>query len=155
MPLTIRPWRTDEARALVSICDEAEVALRTPFPRPIPPEYAQALVDGRVGYLDLAISDTEDVPVGLVSINLTTRSASYIVGAGARGRGIATRALAHMCELARTELGFDKVLLEIEPGNRASEIVAERNGFSLAPGDPERVEDKGRSYMLATWERQI
>lgn len=153
--LTFRPWRADETHRLVSICDEAEVARRTPFPSPFPTVYAQTLVDGRDGYLDLAVTGADDVPVALVSVNLTTRNASYIVSARARGCGIATRALAYMCELARTELGFDKIVLEIEPGNRASEIVAERNGFILAATSPERVEDKGRSYTLATWERHL
>lgn len=150
--VTLRPWRTDEAPLLVSICDEAEVAIRTPFPTPFPDAYAESFIDGREGYLDLAITGADDLPVGLVSLNLRTRSASYVVSFLARGRGYATGALKGMCQIARRDLGFDTVLLEIEPGNRASEVVAERCGFGHVGSSLEQVEDKGRAYSLAAWE---
>ncbi len=149
--VTLRPWRGDEAPTLTSICDEAEIAFRTPFPHPFSERYAQTLIDGRQGYLDLAIVNADDVPMGLASINLATQSASYVVGSRARGQGYATRALTELCRIAWTDLALDAVVLEVEPGNRASEIVAERCGFSPADSPLEHVEDKGRAYSLATW----
>jgi RimJ/RimL family protein N-acetyltransferase len=149
---SLRSWRPDEARHLVAICDEAEVAFRTPFPSPFLESLAQTFIDGRDGYLDLAITDETDVPVGLATLNLRTRSASYVVGSSARGRGHATRALAALCQLAHADLGLDWMVLEIEPGNRPSEVVAERCGFRRLDSEPEHVEDKGRAYSLATWE---
>ncbi len=152
--MSVRPWRSDEAEVLSSICDDPEVAVRTPFPTPFSVEYAQTLIEGRSGYVDLAVVGADDSPVGLVSLNLSTQSASYVVGAPARGRGFATRALEHLWRLATTDLGLDRVVLEIEPGNRASEVVAERCGFQPV-GLHERVEDKGREYELAVWERHV
>ena len=38
----LRPWREGEAAVLVAICDEPEVAFRTPFPSPgSPPEQVE------------------------------------------------------------------------------------------------------------------
>jgi RimJ/RimL family protein N-acetyltransferase len=149
----LRPWRPDEAPALVSICDDAEVAFRTPFPAPFPLGLAQRLVEGRDGYVDLAVVDADDTPVGLVSLNLSTRSASYVVGVHARGGGFATRALTQVWDIATTDLGLDTVVLEVEPGNTASESVARRCGFRPS-GSSEWVEDKGREYELVLWERR-
>jgi len=148
----VRRWRRDEARQLAAICDETEVAYWTPFPTPFPESYAQTFIDGRDGYLDLAITGEQDEPVGLATLNLTTRSASYVVASSARGRGYATRALTALCRTAHTDLGWESVVLEIEPGNRPSEVVAERCGFRRVDSDSEQVEDKGRVYSLATWE---
>ena len=152
-PEVLRPWRTTEAPALASICDDTEVAMRTPIPSPFPLTYAQTFIDGRVGYLDLAIVDEVDTPVGLASLNLSSQSASYVVSAHARGRGFAKLALARLWDIATEELGIDRVVLEIEPGNHASEAVAERCGFRKV-GSSEWVADKGREYELAVWERR-
>ena len=152
---SLRPWRAGEAALLTAICDDPEVAFRTPFPSPFAEAFAQTFVDGREGYLDLAIADGSDVPVGLVSLNLRTRSASYVVSSTARGRGYATGALTALCRLAREELGLEAVVLEIEPGNLASEVVARRCGFRPAGTPLEEVEDKGRRYSLAVWERAL
>lgn len=152
--VSVRPWRSDEAAVLAAMCDDPEVAVRTPLPTPFSLEYAQTFIAGRSGYVDLAIVGAADSPVGLVSLNLATQSASYVVSAPARGRGFATRALGHVWGMATTDLGFDRVVLEIEPGNRASEAVAERCGFQPV-GSSERVEDKGRAYDLALWERHV
>jgi len=152
--MSVRPWRPDEAAVLSSICDDPEVSVRTPLPTPFSVAYAQTFIEGRSGFLDLAIVGADDSPVGLVSLNLSTQSASYVVSAPARGRGFATRALGHLWGMATTDFGFDRVVLEIEPGNRASESVAERCGFEPV-GSSERVEDKGREYELAVWERHV
>jgi RimJ/RimL family protein N-acetyltransferase len=150
--VSLRPWRSAEAPALVSICADEEVAHRTPFPTPFPLDLAQRIVEGRSGYLDLAVVGGDDFPVGLVSLNLSTRSASYVVGAHARGRGFATRALTRLWSIAVVDLGLDKLVLEIEPGNSASASVAQRCGFRPT-GSSEWVEDKGREYELVVWER--
>jgi RimJ/RimL family protein N-acetyltransferase len=152
--VSVRPWRSDEAAVLAAMCDDPEVAVRTPLPSPFSVADAEMFIEGRSGYVDRAIVGADDSPVGLVSLNLATRSASYVVSAAARGRGFATRALGHVWGMATTDLGWDRVTLEIEPGNRASESVAERCGFQPV-GSSERVEDKGRVYDLALWERRV
>jgi RimJ/RimL family protein N-acetyltransferase len=152
--VSVRPWRPDEAAVLAAMCDDPEVAVRTPLPTPFSMEHAQTFIEGRRGYVDLAIVGVDDSPVGLVSLNLATQSASYVVSAAARGRGFATRALGRVWGMATTDLGWDRVTLEIEPGNRASESVAERCGFQ-PDGSSERVEDKGREYDLSLWERHV
>jgi [ribosomal protein S5]-alanine N-acetyltransferase len=53
----------------------------------------------------------------------------YWVKAEARGRGVATRALALIARFAIDELGAARVQLRTEPDNVASQRVAEKAGF--------------------------
>ena len=54
----------------------------------------------------------------------------YWVKAGARGRGVATRALALLARWAFDELGAARVELRAEPDNVGSQRVAEKAGFT-------------------------
>ena len=98
--------------------------------------------------------------IGLVRYDGVGREAEvgYIVAPGARGRGVATRALRLVAEWALDALGLLRVELRIDLQNTASARVAERLGFvregilrsvhfkrgrridqtvySLLPGDP-------------------
>jgi RimJ/RimL family protein N-acetyltransferase len=53
----------------------------------------------------------------------------YWVKAGARGRGVATRAVVLVARFAFDELGAARVQLVTEPDNVASQRVAEKAGF--------------------------
>lgn len=57
-------------------------------------------------------------------------TAGYWLAAGARGRGIATRALSLLCHYGFEELGLARIELWIDPDNARSLAVAERAGFS-------------------------
>jgi RimJ/RimL family protein N-acetyltransferase len=67
----------------------------------------------------------------LVRIDQEAREAEagYIVSPGARGRGVAVRALRLLTEWALGELGLERLELRITPENLASIHVAERCGY--------------------------
>jgi len=88
--------------------------------------------------IDLVISpahpddDTVLGEVGLAPIDWEAMIADvgWWVAAGARGRGIATRAVTLLAGWTRTELGLRPVA-RVDPANRASVRVAERAGVEL------------------------
>ncbi|UTH72793.1 GNAT family N-acetyltransferase [Chromobacterium sp. IIBBL 290-4] len=55
----------------------------------------------------------------------------YRVGEAHVGRGVASKALASLCELAFGELGLARLEATVRPANAGSLKVLERNGFSV------------------------
>lgn len=54
---------------------------------------------------------------------------AYWLKRGARGRGVASRVLRRLAAWAFQELGIARLWLEADPGNTASQRVAEKAGF--------------------------
>jgi RimJ/RimL family protein N-acetyltransferase len=81
-----------------------------------------AIVDGGGAFLGVALA---------VRIEAEARSAElgYIVAPHARGRGVASRALALLTDWALSELGALRIELWISVANEASKRVAERCGY--------------------------
>jgi RimJ/RimL family protein N-acetyltransferase len=69
----------------------------------------------------------------LVDLDLEHHEAElgYMVAPAARGRGVASRAVALVTQWAFDELGLLRVELRIDVGNAPSERVAERAGYRL------------------------
>jgi ribosomal-protein-alanine N-acetyltransferase len=73
--------------------------------------------------------------VGRINLNSIVRGAAqsasvgYWVAQVHTGRGVATAALAAALVVGFDELGLHRVQGETLPGNRASQVVLERNGF--------------------------
>ncbi|MFT3889620.1 MAG: GNAT family N-acetyltransferase [Arachnia sp.] len=82
-------------------------------------------LDGSLaGYVDFD-PDCDDVPEpGDVNI-------SYAVHPWARGRGVATAAVAAVCEVIARERVGRRVIIRAEPRNAPSVAVAERSGFTF------------------------
>ena len=59
----------------------------------------------------------------------TAGSIGYWLLAGARGRGLATRAVRLISDWAIEDLGIKRLRLFTEPANERSQRVAERSGF--------------------------
>ena len=59
---------------------------------------------------------------------------AYSVFPGARGRGIAGRAVALISTWCFTDLGLAELRLEIDPANHSSRRVAEKGGWVLMAG---------------------
>jgi RimJ/RimL family protein N-acetyltransferase len=55
----------------------------------------------------------------------------YVVAPAARGRGIASRAVALLTRWGFDELGLRRIELRIDPANSGSVRVAERSGYAL------------------------
>jgi precorrin-6A synthase len=73
-----------------------------------------------------------DEVVGGVNLRFAeheTAEVSYFLRAGARGGGLATRAVRLVTRWAFDELGIERVELRVHPDNKPSRRVAERAGF--------------------------
>ena len=82
----------------------------------------------------LSICEPDGTCVGLVWVNVrdadrATGSVGYWLLPGARGRGLATRAVRLVSGWATREMGLTSLRLTTEPENERSRIVAERSGF--------------------------
>lgn len=72
---------------------------------------------GHCGLADQTVDDTVELEVG------------YLLHRDYWGQGYASEAAATLYEYALTELGHDRIISIIDPGNAASIRVAERNGL--------------------------
>lgn len=100
-------------------------------------QWLRASVAGLTGGTDLTalvVDARDDALLGAVALHAISPehgrcSAGYWLAAGARGRGVATRALGLLCRYAFGALGVHRVELWIDPDNAPSLGVAERAGF--------------------------
>jgi RimJ/RimL family protein N-acetyltransferase len=94
-----------------------------------------------------AICGADDTCVGHVWINFSDDSAGavgYWLLPEARGQGFATRAVRLICDWAFRDLALPGLRLLTEPGNLASQRVAERSGFRRDGLLPSNSEKDGR-----------
>ena len=139
------PLSLDHLAGMTALTQDAESLRFTRIPEPPPADFArgwiQRYLDGREsgtceGYaiLDVGGADGDEfVGTGLLpTMDMEERTAEigYIVSAAARGRGVATAALALLTDRA-FELGMERVELNISTANVASQKVAERCGYRL------------------------
>jgi len=136
--LVLRAWQPDDAPAVEAACQDPEIPYWIPFvPRPYTREDAEA-------YVRICIeSGDERRPFAIVdpatgellgSIDMRVNSmrtghVGYWVAAGARRRGVCTRALGVLARWALEELGLERLELITDPDNVASQRVAEKVGF--------------------------
>lgn len=131
--LLLRPIARGDADALAAACDDPEIARFIPV-MPSPYSLADALswverceqVWRRGESRPFAITDAETGELlGSIELNTSAGMVGYWVAAGARRRGIATRALRLVCGSWP-----DRPLrLTTHPANLASQRVAEKAGF--------------------------
>jgi len=139
--ISLVPLAEAHLAGLAALLDDPEVVANTRVPEPLPEGFAgqwlQAYRDGEAdGTRDgFAIEDAESGEflglAGLVAIERAANQAEigYIVAPGARGRGIATRALRLVTDYALAEVGLARVQLLISVDNTPSLRVAERCGY--------------------------
>lgn len=137
--VALRRLRPDDAAALARLRSDAEIVRWSSPGGCTLDEAARAIAeadeDWRSGKrAELAIvQSTDDALVGSISLTFygeARASVGFDVAAAARGRGIATRAVATLCTWALAAFP-ELVRLELWalPGNDASMRVAERTGF--------------------------
>jgi ribosomal-protein-alanine N-acetyltransferase len=140
--IRLEPLTADHGEAMDALAREEGVARFTRIPVPVPDGFGHAWVDryvrGRdentqVGFAILD-SGTGDVLgfIALVKLELEIQEAEagYIVASRARGRGIATRALRLLTAWAFDEFPLERIELLMSAENHASEVVAERCGYT-------------------------
>ena len=140
--ITLRPWTESDVPAVTRACRDPEIHRWTGVPAGYEEEYARHYIRGREESrergetLDLAIADARDLAmlgsVGLVSFNAVNRrgEVGYWVAPEARGRGVATAAVALLAAAAFEQLDLMRLDLLVAVGNPASERVAEKAGFT-------------------------
>jgi len=143
--VTLRPWRTSEAGVMIEASGDPAIQ-RYNGPPPESLADAVSIIEGferswrsfaDKGDADgvaFAIADAASGdPVGMCGIDgwSTTDVAQfgYWLAAGARGRGLATRAVTLMTSWL-FELGAARVFVTIQSENTASAAVARRAGFT-------------------------
>jgi RimJ/RimL family protein N-acetyltransferase len=130
--IALRPFSEEDVAAVTEACRDPELARWIPVPVPYTEDDARAYIktvpDTR------AIVDAESGEllgsIGWRIVDQGNFQIGYWVKREARGRGVATTALRLLSRWAVEELGAERVQLLAEPGNRASQRVAEKAGFT-------------------------
>jgi RimJ/RimL family protein N-acetyltransferase len=137
--LELRRLVDGDRESLLRACQDAEILRWTGMPDPFTPDAAEALLAeaterwraGKTAELAIVVDGTLVGGIHLTFYEGWRASVAYWLSAGARGRGLATRAVRLL-----TSWGFDAFddLLRIElwsiVGNEASDAVARRAGFT-------------------------
>jgi RimJ/RimL family protein N-acetyltransferase len=154
----LRPWRDGDVAALVAACQDPEIARWTRVPSPYGEADARAYLHARYDAAFAGLSAPFAIVAAdsgglLGSISLmrfawadARAEVGYWLAAAARGHGHATRAVGLICRWGFDALGLERIDLLAATGNRASQQVAQRAGFTR--------EAVLRSYLQGTYERQ-
>ena len=140
--IRLDPLAAEHAAAMDVLARDEDVARFTRVPEPVPDDFGSAWVErytrGRVDGTNagFAIVDRESGDflgfMALVNLDLTEQQAEagYVVVSGARGRGVATRSLRLLTDWAFAEFPLERIELLIDVANPASEVVAQRCGYT-------------------------
>ena len=143
--VALRPWGGEDVPALVELCsgDEEMAYWLDRLPQPYTENDGRAYVEiGERGWrgegteTPFAIVDAVSGDVlGSCAVFWTgapdgNAEVGYWVGRGARGRGVATRAVRLVARWVLGDLGFERLQLLADTRNVASCRVAERAGFT-------------------------
>jgi RimJ/RimL family protein N-acetyltransferase len=135
----LRPWRPQDVPAIVAACQDPEIPKWTLVPSPYSEDDARLWLAAQAAArrggrrVELAIVDPADRLLGSIaiarSIDGRAGEVGYWIARDARRRGVATRAVRLLVGWAFRELGLERIELLAEPGNTASQGVAEAAGF--------------------------
>lgn len=138
--LTLRAPSLDDADAIVAAGADEITQQWLPLPNPyrrehavsFVTEFAPSVLAGGTGVIRAIELDGE--LAGMIDLKgADWRSRETEIGYWAapafRGRGVLTEATAGLARWALTEQSFERVVLRIAPGNKASIRVAEKAGF--------------------------
>ena len=139
----LRPWREADVPAMVAAFSDPVMQRfswrAAPYTesdaRAWLAEQEQARLRGEALHFALAGPRDQDVMLGAVSLDEVRlgqgcAAVGYWLAPGARGRGAATQAVRLLARWAFAGLGLARLELTCGPDNEASQLVAERCGFS-------------------------
>ena len=125
--ILLRRFTDADAPAVRRACDDPESARFLPF---LPSPYTEADARAYIAFARRSWLDGSRLPFAIVDARTgEVGSVGYWIGAGARGRGIATEALRLLSRWAVREHGIERLELTTHPENLASQRVAEKAGF--------------------------
>jgi RimJ/RimL family protein N-acetyltransferase len=162
-PTAVRPWRDADLTALVTVCQDPEIARWTRVPERYGESDARAYLLSRYDAAlsgitaPFAVVEAGDHARLLGSISLMRISwehargeVGYWLGRDARGRGHATRSVALICQWGFASLALERIELYAGTENAASQRVAERCGFEREAVVRSFIQGKGeRQDMVA------
>jgi RimJ/RimL family protein N-acetyltransferase len=140
--IRLEPLTAEHGAAMDALARDEDVARFTRLPEPVPDGFGHMWVERYTRGKDegtnagFAIVDSESDDflgfVALVKADLETQEAEagYVIASTVRGRGVATRALKELTAWAFAELPLERIELLIDVANPASEVVAERCGYT-------------------------
>jgi RimJ/RimL family protein N-acetyltransferase len=131
--IVLRPFTEEDVPELVAALDDPEISRWTRIPSPYTEKDAREFLRS-ASETAFAVTDTRSGRLlGGIGLRLPSEGigeVGYWVRRDARGRGVATRALELVARWALEEQGLARVQLTAEPGNVASQRVAEKAGFT-------------------------
>jgi RimJ/RimL family protein N-acetyltransferase len=145
----LRPAREDDLPAIMGLVDDV---MRTRLMLPDPDLALTRLMVMHTGNLLIADSET-DAPLGGIRMFLHGDAIEfgYWLGPDARGRGLATRALALVSAELIARLEPSRLELRTTLGNEPSERVAARAGYTRVGPEPPIEYPGGRVVETTLW----
>ena len=134
----LRSWIDDDVPAIVAACSDPEIprwihVIPHPYTERDARDWLERCEHGAEGHQFAITGDHAGELLGAIGLGLNELNQfghiGYWVAAGARGHGVATRALRLVSEWGARELGLGRLELIVEPDNLPSQRVAEKAGF--------------------------
>lgn len=152
--IQLRPWRLTDAEWYVDAAMDATIQQFTSEPPTLTAEDVRGAIAGlaeragsTAGFVICdAVTGERLGNIGLVH-EAGVAEVSYWLAAGARGRGVATRALRLISRWAFDRIGLAELRLWTHVDNLASRKVAERAGYHRSPGHDRERQVKGANWQ--------
>ena len=130
--IVLRAYTEDDVPALVAALNDREISRWTRVPFPYTEEDAREFLRSTSETAFAVTNKRTGELLGGIGLRLPAEGigeVGYWVRREARGRGVATRALLVLSRWALEEQGLARLQLTAEPGNVASQRVAEKAGY--------------------------
>lgn len=162
--VALRPWRPEDASAVFHACQDAAIQRWLRLPQPYTARHAVEFVRAHAGpqpepsgaYFAAVRLETGEV-LGSVSFDRLADGAGEIGGwldPFARGRGLATAAVAGLTAWGFAELGLERVRCRVARGNGAARRTLERAGFTREGVETAGGHDGGRPVDALVYGRR-
>jgi RimJ/RimL family protein N-acetyltransferase len=163
--ITLRPPESGDLDEIYEACQDPEIQRWTGIPSPYLREHATGYLERVTAEREsgkalafLAVDD-DGTLLGNISVMELDKAPGYgelgyWVAKGARGTGVASRAVTLLRDYSVNTLGLEVIELIIHEGNELSKRVAERTGF-LDTGElrvaPRQQGASERDHMVFVW----
>jgi RimJ/RimL family protein N-acetyltransferase len=139
--VALREWRREDMPAMIAMLDEEAIIRWTRVPHPYGERDAFDFLSRgdaereRGEGINLAVLDAAGAELlGSISLRLASWAdlrgqLGYLIGAHARGRGVAPRAIRLISAWGFRKLGLERIEILVHPDNTQSQRAAEKAGF--------------------------
>ena len=162
MTITLHKWTSTDKKALMALCnavDRTFLSDRLPYPYDeADADWWLGMVaenDGKEGVWRAIVVDGQIV--GSISVERmadeerNVGSIGYMILTPFWSRGICTKAVRQICEIAFRKLTLERIIGEVFPENLASARVLEKNGFRLEETKAEAIVKGGKAMDVRVY----